>query len=76
MADQARFILRRSQARTDTVRDELRDILHREIERARRLYYLQCEDPRIGFEATNQYYYLPLDLVEKALNCRELLSRL
>lgn len=76
VADQARFILRRSQARTDTVRDELRDILHREIERARRLYYLQCEDPRIGFEATNQYYYLPLDLVEKALNCRELLSRL
>ena len=32
-------------------------------------------DSRIGFEASNQYYYVPLDLVEKVLNCRDLLDR-
>ena len=35
-----------------------------------RLHALQCRDSRIGFEASNQYYYIPLDLVEKAINCR------
>jgi hypothetical protein len=30
---------------------------------------------RIGFEAANHYFFVPLDLVEKALNCRDLLER-
>ena len=30
---------------------------------------------RIGFEASNQYYYVPVDLAEKILNCRDLLDR-
>jgi hypothetical protein len=34
------------------------------------------KDSRLGFEASNQYAYVPLDLVEKVLNCRELLDRL
>ena len=29
----------------------------------------------MGFEASNHYYYVPLDLVEKMLNCRDLLGR-
>ncbi|MBI5689739.1 MAG: hypothetical protein HZC55_06540 [Verrucomicrobia bacterium] len=35
-----------------------------------RLHALQSRDSRIGFEASNQYYYVPLDLVEKVINCR------
>lgn len=35
-----------------------------------RLHALQSRDARIGFEASNQYYYVPLDLVEKVVNCR------
>ena len=31
-------------------------------------------DSRIGFEASNQYYYLPLDLVEKVINCDYILQ--
>ena len=27
------------------------------------------------FEASNRYYHVPLDLVEKGLNCRDLLER-
>jgi hypothetical protein len=54
---------------------ELEQVLTAEIDRARHLYLLQQSDPRLGFEASNQYYYVPLDLAEKALNCRDLLDR-
>ena len=42
---------------------------------ARRPHSLQIRDSRIGFEASNQYFYVPLDLVEKAINCRWLKSQ-
>ncbi len=45
-----------------------------EIENAKRLFALTLEDSRIGFEASNHYYYLPLDLVEKVVNCRHILD--
>ena len=41
-----------------------------------RLHALQSRDSRIGFEASNQYYYVPLDLVEKVINCSWLATRL
>ena len=46
-----------------------------EIELARRLYAIQTRDSRIGYEATNHYFYVPVDLAEKVLNCRDLLER-
>jgi len=49
-------------------------ILESEIALAKRLYHIQSCDSRIGFEASNQHYYVPLDLVEKVLNCRDLLA--
>lgn len=54
---------------------EIERILTGEIALARRLYAIQTRDSRIGFEASNQYYYVPLDLVEKVVNCRDLLTR-
>ena len=42
----------------------------------RRLFTLTREDSRIGFEPSCQYFYLPLDLVEKVINCRWLLEHL
>jgi hypothetical protein len=36
---------------------------------------LTQEDSRIGFEASNQYVYVPLDLAEKIINCRWLLEQ-
>ena len=47
-----------------------------EIALARRLFPLAQEDSRIGFEAANQYFYVPLDLAEKVINCRWLLEHL
>jgi hypothetical protein len=51
-------------------------LLRDEIALARRLYRLQIRDSRLGFEASNQYNYVPIDFMEKVLNCRELLGRM
>lgn len=55
--------------------DEMEKILKEEIHLAKRMNILQGEDPRLGFEATNHYFYTPIDLVEKVFNCRDLLDR-
>ena len=82
VANQARFILaRRSLAGAVTTEGKrepraiLTQALRDEITLATRLYTLQSSDSRIGFEASNQYYYVPLDLIEKVLNCRHLLEK-
>ena len=54
---------------------ELERLLRAEMELARRLHAIQTRDSRIGFEATNQYYYVPVDLAEKVINCQDLLTR-
>ncbi len=84
VANQARFVMAR-----DTLAEagdalepeqrklhlaELRTALESEIDLARQLFTLTREDSRIGFEPSCQYFYLPLDLVEKVLNCRWLLE--
>ena len=53
----------------------LKETLKHELALARKLYEIQMRDSRIGFEASNQYYYVPMDLAEKMLNCRDLLTR-
>jgi hypothetical protein len=50
-------------------------LLRSEIALARRLHAIQSRDSRIGFEASNQYYYVPVDLAEKVINCHDLLTR-
>jgi hypothetical protein len=82
VANQARFILARRAvlapgpgAERKRELDQIERLLRDEIALARRLYELQCCDSRLGFEASNQYYYVPLDLAEKVLNCRDLLDR-
>ena len=57
------------------LRAEARRCLESEIALARRLFTLVREDSRIGFEPSCHYFYLPLDLVEKVVNCRWLLDQ-
>jgi len=54
---------------------EIKRRLESEIALARQLFTLVREDSRIGFEPSCQYFYLPLDLVEKVINCRWLLLK-
>jgi hypothetical protein len=68
-ANQARFVMTRTAANTADQRSVLERILKDEISLARRLHEIQSLDARFGFEASNQYYYVPVDLAEKVLNC-------
>jgi hypothetical protein len=54
--------------------EEIRRTVEDEIVLARQLFTLARQDSRIGFEAANQYFYVPLDLVEKVINCRYILD--
>lgn len=81
-ANQAQFVhTRRKLSEAKTAKEAspplaaLGQILQEEIELAKRLHAIQMRDARIGFEASNQYYYVPTDLMEKVLNCRDLLER-
>ncbi len=80
-ANQSRFVLaRRALAGAKTPAEaaphlsELEQALQAELAAARELHRLQSNDSRLGFEASNQYYYVPMDLAEKVLNCRDLLE--
>ncbi len=82
VASQSRFVVaRRALAAAKTLADaepkleELTRLLRAELKAARELHDLQVRDSRLGFEASNQYYYVPMDLVEKMLNCQDLLNR-
>ena len=82
VANQARFVMARSRlkeakspADVKSARTELERLLRAEIALARQLHAVQSCDSRIGFEASNQYYYVPVDLAEKVINCHDLLTR-
>ena len=82
-ANQVRYILSRNallNPETDDVRrKEHREVLHRaltdEIAVATEMYSLAKANSCVGFEAASQYFYLPLDLVEKVVNCRAVLDQ-
>ncbi len=67
-------------ARSSSVRSKacrkLIDIANKEASNALQLYELVIRDSRIGFEASNHYYYTVQDLREKALNCRYIVEEL
>lgn len=69
---QIRFVRRRNAgdkaAMIATAREEL-SLVHR-------LYELARMDSRIGFEASNHYYYSLNDLIEKMVNCEDVIDRL
>jgi hypothetical protein len=86
VVNQTRFIVARDALAADKssrspqeqadLRKEMRRCLESEIALARRLFTLTSQDSRIGFEASNHYFYLPLDLAEKVINCRWLLHHI
>ncbi|MCA9419057.1 MAG: hypothetical protein KC917_22475, partial [Candidatus Omnitrophica bacterium] len=65
-----------SEEEQSRLKEVMRDSLESEMELARELYNLSKEDSRIGFEPSCHYFYLPLDLVEKVINCRWILERI
>ncbi|MCA1901107.1 MAG: hypothetical protein LDL53_02625, partial [Candidatus Hydrogenedens sp.] len=82
VANQTRFVLLRNKLLNEQLSNEektkliaqLREILNNEMDIATKEYLNQLQDSRIGFEATNHYFYVPLDLVLKVMNCELLLN--
>ncbi len=84
VANQARFVLARDALASASTtagakarwRAELKRCVESEMALARELFVLARADSRIGFEPSCHYFYLPLDLVEKVVNCRWVLAAL
>lgn len=80
IAQQARFIVARTALAKNpgdaAARAAALTALEKEIGLAKGLYPLARRDSRIGFEAANHYFYVPLDLAEKVISCEFLRGRL
>jgi len=82
VSNQALFVLRRNRLNTDglsetdanALKEGIMEMLRAEKRLAEEMYHLRAKDSRLGFEATNQYFYMPLDLIEKTINCEWLLA--
>ena len=80
-ANQAEFIqlrdqlLREAPDNNHIIKQRIEQLLREEITLAKRMSALQRKDSRLGYEASNHYFYVPSDLDEKVLNCRYLLDR-
>lgn len=83
VANQVRFVLARdalsqpnaTREQRQQLRQEIRQLAEMEISLARKLFAVTNQDSRIGYEASNHYFYVPLDLVEKVLNCEFISDR-
>ena len=80
VSNQARFIQLRNllaasePGQSGEVRSQIRSLLRSERDLAVRLHSIQSRESRFGFEASNHYFYVPIDLVEKVLNVENLLE--
>jgi hypothetical protein len=75
VANQVEFYLLRDAAGSrNTAR--MIEIARREREIALRQFDVARSESLIGYEASNHYYYTPLDLMEKVLNCDQVLREL
>ena len=83
VANQVRFVLARdalsqpnaSDEQRQQLRKQIRQLTEMEISLARKLFSVTNQDSRIGYEASNHYFYVPLDLVEKVINCEFISDR-
>jgi hypothetical protein len=84
VANQVRFVLARDafiqanigNERRQQLRMQIRQLAENEIELARDLFAVTNQDSRIGYEASNHYFYLPRDLMEKVINCDYVIKKL
>ena len=55
-------------------REEIRRLVGDELAIAREMFPLAKRNSCVGFETASEYFYLPLDLVEKVVSCRQILD--
>lgn len=74
VANQVEFYRLRNQPESPERRQKMRELVQAEIALARELYPLARRHSVVAYEATNHYYYRPLDLVEAVVHGRYLLE--
>ncbi|MBQ3288068.1 MAG: hypothetical protein IJH50_01490 [Kiritimatiellae bacterium] len=72
VVDQGMFVMAREKGN----KAEMIACARRELETARKHLDLVRADSRIGYECSNHYFYIPQDIIEKMLNCRDAIARL
>ncbi|MEB2362085.1 MAG: hypothetical protein OZ929_12165 [Bryobacterales bacterium] len=75
-ANQLEFCILREKIGDRAARARMRRIAEEEIELARRQFPIARDQSVIAYEASNHYFYTPLDLVEKVLNCSHVIREL
>jgi len=81
-ANQIDFCLLRDEApsatpeRATTIRQQMLALAARERDLAIQQYATTRDESLIGYEASNHYYYTPIDLLEKVLNCEHIVAEL
>lgn len=84
LANQAQYVglrttyldAKTSPQQRDAARTAMLALLDDEIELAKQLFALVAHDSRLGFEASNHYFYVAGDLIEKVVSCEDLRRRL
>ncbi len=85
VARQCRFVLLRDRLAALPNRDseeareikrDIRVLVEAELDAAVALFKIARDDSLIGYEASNHYFFVPFDLVEKVINCRTILEGL
>jgi hypothetical protein len=74
VANQVEFYRLREEPQTPERQSKMRQLVEAEVALARELYPLARHHSVIAFEATNHYYYRPLDLAEAIVGGRYLLE--
>lgn len=81
-ANQVEFYLLRDEAlgagleQAKAIRTRMIEIARRERELARLQFEVARRESLIGYEASNHYYYTPADLLEKIINCDQVIAEL
>jgi hypothetical protein len=73
-ADQIDFCILRSEPRSAAVQGKMRAIAERQSGFATRMYALARRHSVLAFEASNHYYYRPLDMAEAVISAQYLLD--
>ncbi len=71
--NQVKFIRLRNEGGTE--KEEIHRLLHDEIEMAEKGYEVMQRNACMGYEAANHYYYNRTSLMEKIINCLDLLEK-
>lgn len=76
VANQVEFYLLRDQSPRPSpqARARMAALARRERQLALQQFQVTRSEPLIGYEASNHYYYTPIDLLEKVLNCDQVIA--